>query len=328
LQKIGTISDSVFSGNSVSAGNNISSGVVIGAYSGIAKVGGVDGRIAGNIISGNTIASTDTGTAWTINGGVIYLPHSATFADNQITHNAVSVAHSGGKIYGIVTIDTGNNQNYTGSGVIGAMGTTGDVVLNVTASAGNTALSQGNTVSGGADADLGGANSLAFRPVNYGNGTTSTSSRNTMLNVTAAFGGSVEIYDPIYVAQNNGKTFTMNVSGASDFLWGGVNKIDMTGVDSGMYSIPSRTNGGAASVNFVASSKTTLLAGFQLNDLTKAAWDNLATPAKKLTVNLNPGANLTVQRDSRMDVASASLNGNLIFDLAGISKNNESAPVH
>jgi hypothetical protein len=137
--------------------------------------------------------------------------------------------------------------------------------VTLAATNGGTTLFQNNVANGATP------NSLAFANLQGG-----TSVADAVLNIDAASGGTVALYDPIAVDMDNSQTFTLNVTGAGDFLWGGANTIN---VDPGANAI--KLNAGtsellngfsliAPNVDFEVNSGATLIAG---------------TPGTAMTVN-------------------------------------------
>jgi outer membrane autotransporter protein len=224
---VGAISGSDFSDNIITAGTSLQGGGVVGAYSSSHAVH--VGDVSNSIFTRNTIEAT-SGNLW---GGLIYTADDLTIANSTFTDNTFTY---GTTFYGTVSIDTSK------AGTTGGDGNTGTHTVTLKANSGDQTLFKDNI------ANITTSNSLAF--VNLQ--TPGTSAASAVLNIEAESGGKVELYDPIKVLLTSGKTFTMNITGAGDFLWGGANVFEVSATDI------------ANIVDFKANSRTTLLPDFEL----------------------------------------------------------------
>ncbi|MDR0816401.1 MAG: hypothetical protein LBN28_03290, partial [Desulfovibrio sp.] len=176
-----------------------------------------------------------------------------------------------GTVSGTVTMDTSSNAG----------------TLNIVAINTRETILQNNTIT---DPSRERYNSISFQPITGVNSVV-----NAVLNIsTTDYRGTVSLLDPVYAKQNNGKTFTMNVSGPGQFNWSGDNEFIVGGVAANN------------AVNLRSGSNTTLLDGFKLTALNHS-------------FNLSSGATLTVHRNTSIVANAVTLNGNLIFDLDGIN---------
>ncbi|MDR3213851.1 MAG: hypothetical protein LBT71_08065 [Azoarcus sp.] len=266
---VGNISQSSFADNTITAASIIGGGVV-GAYSDDSAIATV-GSITRSRFTDNTIDAT----SGDLYGGLIYTADDLTIADSTFTDNTFT---AGGTFGGTVSIDTST------AGASGGDPDTHTVTLQATS--GQTTLFQNNVAT---DASGTTPNSLAF--VNLHNG---ASAANAVLNIDAASGGTVALYDPIKAVLDTNHTFNMNVTGAGDFLWGGKNLVD-TEAKTGAITLKAGT--------------TTLLTNFELDAPTHTVAVNSAATLsfegvgtlKVDHVAVDTGGTLNARKGSRIE---------------------------
>ncbi|MDR1828242.1 MAG: autotransporter outer membrane beta-barrel domain-containing protein [Methylobacteriaceae bacterium] len=307
MAAIGTVSADTFSGNTIKAGTYIDGGGIIGVTgaSTADPVAGIQ-RIENSVFSNNTVTAANGHVL----GGAVYSYGAAggfVISDSSFLNNTFSAAiatpgdYDGtppdAKVYGTVTVDTGsNNPQIAGQ----------THVLTLEATSGHSTIFRNNAIS-----DAGGNR---FVSLYFGITPELTTDEETAkitvtadpaeadasLIVDAKNGGTVALYDPIEVNQDNGKTFNMEVKGSGgDFIWGGDNR--------GVVDAP-------GAVTLDAGSTTTLLQHMSL-DATRHAF------------NLNSGGRLNVSGRNTMTLQSASLNGTMDFNLDGTTVNDSSDPL-
>ncbi|MDR1063191.1 MAG: autotransporter outer membrane beta-barrel domain-containing protein [Azoarcus sp.] len=312
LAYIGEISRNVFQGAKITAGTYINGGGLIGMTgdevmteedNDSAQVTGIQ-LLEKSVFTGNTVTAQNG----QIMGGAIYSYGSfipMTISDSSFTDNTFTSTISdntvykddtspGAKVYGTVTVDTG-----LASPVDSGYANT----LILTATDGNSTVFRNNQIKEG-DGDLR-TNSLYFgkvmnmvTEVNEITATDSPALSDAHLIVAPQSGGTVALYDPIEVDQDNAsddRKFDMTVRGAGEFLWGGKNKFAVGGDYSGDYAANNK-------VDFESGSTTTLLNGMELD-----------APAHD--VNLAAGGRINVMGANKLIVKSATLNGHLHFNL-------------
>ena len=222
----------------------------------------------------------------------------ADISDNLFTDNTFNASYSGKRAYGAVTVDTG---------VAADAGDSDHNTLTLRASAGKTTVFSNNVI----DDDYTGSANISIEPADsrrnalyfgaFSNNGTALSG--ATLNIDAQAGGAVVLDDPIQADQGSSdQTFTMNVTGQGDFIWGGDNIFGVNSTDE------------ANAVNLRAGSKTTLQSGFRLDAVNHA-------------FNVEAGGRLNVMGHDEMWVDEANLNGELYFNLNGTAVNDSSAPL-
>ncbi|MDR3298590.1 MAG: autotransporter outer membrane beta-barrel domain-containing protein [Candidatus Accumulibacter sp.] len=384
---IGDTSDSVFSGNEVTTGSFLEGGGIIGlrTTNGATTLGGITGTLfnaldvtAGTYIRGGGVIglvptaadapattadgiknSRFTGNTITANngqilGGIFYsygLDGGMSIEDSEFRDNTFTSSVTGGyspgtqpdaKVYGLVTVDTAAPA---------AAGDASGHMLTLSATSGKETVFSGNKI---IEAGVQRFNSLYFGPTPTitTSGATPTSTdrdaqSNAVLNIEANFSGTVALYDPIRVEQNNSKTFDMhvnkNVASVGNFIWGGTNTID-TGAATGAITL--------------YAGKTTLLDGFELtapnhsvtvNDtatLYIAGTSTLNVPSVAVdsggtlemavgstltaggsALGVASGATMTISGNNSMNVNTATLSGTMRFIVGNVSPNNVSDPM-
>ncbi|MDR3214209.1 MAG: autotransporter outer membrane beta-barrel domain-containing protein [Azoarcus sp.] len=278
------ISQSRFTDNNISStAGNIDGGIV-----GIRAARGAMGLIDASVFQANTITADGD-----VRGGLFFssgLAGGLTISDSQFTNNLFS---AGGRVFGAMAVDTSIAPDASDPD---------HNVLTLRASAGHTTLFDNNAITDGYSS---GSNNIAEgnsrRNSLYFGALSGPSQADATLNIDAQAGGSVVLNDPLRVEQNN-NTFTLNVTGQGDFLWGGDNIFNVS------------TVGGGNAVNLQSGSKTTLQTGFRLD-------------AVNHDFNVNDGGRLNVMGANEMWVNQANLNGDLYFNLAGTTVNDASAPL-
>ena len=267
---VGDIIDDTFTNNTISA-SRIMGGGILGA-----KYGSTIGNISGSTFDHNTITAKGA-----IDAGILFSQNSLTITDSRFTNNTFTSKQwqDPADIYGgAVTIDTSVADG------------TETLSLTIAATAGHTTIFQNNEIN-----DVKGkrTNSISIRPVGA---YLPTSRAHVVLTIDTAADGATYLYDPIYVEQNNGKTFTMEVTNGGEFYWGGDNKIIVDAVDA------------KNSIMLTPYSTTALLSGFNLD-------------APKHSFTLNEQAGLIVPKNTSITANSVSLNGQVKFDMKGVQAN-------
>ncbi|MDR1647418.1 MAG: hypothetical protein LBR88_05200 [Zoogloeaceae bacterium] len=288
---IGTINNVWFSGMTVTAGTYIDGGGIVGATGPINNTGNLSvgiHNIVDSVFTSNTIRANDG----QIMGGLVYsyglagglTIQDSFFVDNRF-YSTVSSSYGGGigpRVYGAVTVDTG---------VAAPFDNTYTLTLKATSSGGT--MFSGNVIYEGGT--FRGSNSLYFGTIPELDGLkldgtlsaqADAAEANAKLVIDTAPGGTVALYDPVEVNQNNGQTFHMLVQGSGYFDWAGENRFT---VDAP----------GTVTLN---SSTTTFLTGFSLD-------------APSHSFSLASKARINVQGENSMTLASADLNGTLAFNL-------------
>ncbi|BAV91705.1 autotransporter outer membrane beta-barrel domain-containing protein [Candidatus Desulfovibrio trichonymphae] len=275
---IGDIIDCTFTNNVISA-IDINGGIVGTLTSTI-------GDISGSIFADNTITARGN-----IRAGILYLEDSLTVTDSQFTDNIFTSlqTYDSGRVYGgAITLDTGTD----------IAASSGTLSLTIVATAGNTTIFRNNEIN---DIDGKRTNSISIRsttPIIEPH-----SNADATLVISPFSGGDVYLYDPIYVEQDNGKTFGMEVTQDGYFYWGGDNKfiVDAPDAEKNIVNLRQYTN-------------TSLMSGFNLD-------------APNHDFNMSRYANLHIYPGSSMTVHAADLRGMLAFYLRGIPVNNQDNPV-
>jgi hypothetical protein len=263
---IDSLTDNWFYGVNVTAGGSINGGGLVGA-TGTAGTIGIH-LIDNSVFMGNTV----TANGGQILGGAVYTNGTdgeMTISDSLFENNKFySNNGAPSKVYGTVVVDTGLAS--------------GTPTLTLTATSGGSTYFKGNEIF--EDGVQQTNNSLYF------GSTTTLALSSAQLNIEPAAGGSVVLYDPIKVEQDNNQTFGMTVSGPGEFFWGGANEFTV--------SAPAAAN----VVTFNPSSMTTLLSGMTLT-------------ATNHDVNQLSGSQINVMGGNVLDVHQANLNGHLHFNL-------------
>jgi hypothetical protein len=276
------IDSSVFSGNNVAANNGQIMGGLVYSYG----LAGDGMTIRDSSFTGNTFSSTIT--------------------DDQ-AYNLASQSFALPKVYGTVTVDTGNPL------AGGAPHT-----LTLTSTSGHSTIFRNNQIVEGPDSRY---NSIYFGSVDgWAMDSSDLISRdidpsraNAALIIDAKAKGTVALYDPIVVSQDAGYTFNMNVKGnGGDFIWGGANEF-------------STDNNQPGNVTLEAGSKTTLLGGFRTKPTDH---ETFGLEAANFNFNLAQGGKLTAMGSNVMTLASANLLGNLNFNLDGTEWQDSSLLIH
>lgn len=137
-------------------------------------------------------------------GGAIYtagLQNALNITNSTFLNNTVSSQTNayGGAIF--IDTRTANNGN--------------PFIVNLLANNGGKTVFQGNTVQ----------DSSGQRPnaIHFGIIDGSNSAENAVLNISPAWNSEVALHDPVTVAMNNGKKFTLNMTGNGVFYWDGNN---------------------------------------------------------------------------------------------------------
>ena len=199
---LGGIHNSTIDRVSASADRNVYGGA-IGVYAnrGIAVIGSINN----SVVSNNTARSSSSSAY----GGGLYatgLANALEIRNSSFTGNKASSAANayGGAIF-VDTRAANSGRAHT---------------LNLVADSGKKTIFQNNTV-----VDRAGTRSNA---IHFG-ATTGNNAENAVLNIQTASGGEVALYDPVTVAMNNGKSFTLNKTGAGTFFWDGLNTFNALG---------------------------------------------------------------------------------------------------
>jgi hypothetical protein len=265
---IGDISGSTFINNIITT-LTIDGGGIIGTYSGGLSAGSI-GNISNSKFADNVVTAEGFILAGVVFSENDLLISNSQFTGNTATSSVETTEHEDTDIIvygGAVTMDTSKNASR----------------LIVTASLNQETIFQNNKIT---DKDGERYNAISFQavyPFNW-----NTSLVDAVLDIQAF--GTVSILDPIYVNQNNGKTFRMNVFGPGQFIWGGNNEIIVN------------AHNPINALNLPPGSNTTLVDGFKLTALNHQ-------------FNLFNGATLTIHRNTSISVGEIYLNGHLIFDL-------------
>jgi hypothetical protein len=310
------ISQNIFDSLRIKGGKYIDGGGVIGATGTSANIQGGDDPVAGipmidgSMFLNNTVTAEDL-----IMGGLVYsygFAGEGNIRDSWFQNNFTSATGADGKVYGTVTVDTGN-------------GISPIQTLTLTGTDGNSTTFYGNTI---ADKDGARANSLYFGTVANADPLVDPidpANSDARLIVDAQAGGIVALFDPILVDQSNGNTlfpdythtFNMQVLGnGGEFIWGG-NNVFLVGDDSARET--------KNTVEFLPGSVTTLDRGMTL---TAAEHDVVLAQGGRINVlgwnYANPSPSLS---GNVMTVASSALNGELYFVLNTQDVNNSDRPL-
>ncbi|MDR1083581.1 MAG: autotransporter outer membrane beta-barrel domain-containing protein [Deltaproteobacteria bacterium] len=303
VASIGSIELSWFSGNIINTGQFIDGGGIIGV-TGPVNTSNPNVRYGITEIKDTYFGENEiTASNGQIAGGLIYsygLNSPLTISGSVFENNTFTAQ----KVYGTITIDTGmppaNTQN-----------TVNSVVLR--ADAGDVAYFKNNKITeGNAPARY---NSFYFGrvPIMTETGGTITyaddfARSDAELIIDAK--GSIELFDPIEVNQNNqsngqNRAFAMSVYGPGNFFWGGQNTFN-TGTITGT-NIPNI-------INFYSGSNTTLLEGMGL-----VAPDHL--------LHLSASASIVFAGDHDLTLKGGTLYGTMQFDLAKTKVNDPNTAV-
>lgn len=160
---------------------------------------GVDASFDGVDFTNNTADATLGSVAY---GGALYTQASASFVNSSFTGNSAAGATAyGGAIFMDASVETN--------------GTVKESVLEMVVEADRTVVIYGNTAGGQASG------------VHFGNAEADLSQKDGVFNIIND--GRMEIRDPLTVALNNGKSFTMNVAGEGSLFLTGKNTISAEG---------------------------------------------------------------------------------------------------
>jgi hypothetical protein len=313
----GITGENIFSGNTVRAGGHIDGGGIIGVTgTDLDNVRAGIGLIDNSLFASNTI----TAQAGRIMGGLVY---SYGLSENMTINNSLFVSNiftstnssgdGGAKVYGAVTVDTGTKNPG------------GPHTLTLSASNGSSTLFWDNKIYEPSININPRYNSLYFGtvlPANYTSGDPlDDPDADAALVIDAKAGSFVVLNDPIIVDQRASgtpyHTFSMDVEGSGGrFGWGGYNDFR---IDTSL------TPG---SVTLKSGSDTTLLGGYGVenNNAYDTDHETFSLYAPNFDFSLNPGGTLTVMGSNQMTLNSASLNGNLYFNLDGTVWQNTSTP--
>ena len=308
LAYIEEITRNIFQGARITAGTYIDGGGLVGmtgAESATPDAGQITGvgLLEKSVFSGNTVTAQNG----QIMGGAIYSYGSfiplvisdTSFTDNTFTSTITSNSaykdsnSPDARVYGTVTVDTG---------LVGPDVGTYANTLELTATSGNSTVFRNNQV---IDQDTR-TNSLYFGQVmnmitgNDGiEASDSPALSDAQLIIAPQSGGTVALYDPIEVDQDNesaaDRKFDMIVRGAGEFLWGGKNTFVVGEIYNGDYAADNI-------LHFESGSTTTLLNGMELE-------------ASAHTVTLDAGGRINVMGANKFTVDSATLEGHLHFNL-------------
>ncbi|MCL2622837.1 MAG: hypothetical protein FWD31_04135, partial [Planctomycetaceae bacterium] len=317
-----------FIGNTIHSDGYIDGGGIIGVTGDAATDPVALFKLIGeSTFSGNTVSAGGD-----ILGGIVYsygLSNTAEVDDGLIIKNSVftnnSLSSTGGTVYGTVTVDTGMPVAYVAFDAADpfdlskwTFDTTTGVphTLTLTATNGKSTVFNYNEIN-----DVGGKrfNSLYFGTIpDPASGTPDPARDNALLVVSPDAGGYVFLYDPIWVNQDNGYTFNMNVTGAGNFIWGGDNVFETAGT-SGSVTLAT------GSTTILDGGSTTTYVGGQTTPLAMIDRYTMSLDAPNFTFNLFNGARLNVEGHNVFDLSGndgsfgappvANLNGNLNFNL-------------
>jgi len=293
-----------FLDNEISVGTYLDGGGIIGA------TGGGDGAtwirlIDASVFSGNAV-TTGTGDLF---GGLVYT-YGINHAEGMTIQNSLffdnTFESTGGTVFGAVTVDTGGVATRNAAGH----------VLNLVATANSETIFLNNEILGGAF-NPGDFNSIFIGMIpDPVSGTPDSAQADARLLVQAD--GLVALYDPIWVNQDNDKTFHMEVvAGNGDFVWGGHNIFTTT--DAGGLE----QNGTTGSITLRAGSTTTILDGTTRDEwvplpgiLQHATlgggledWHTMTLTAKNFTFELENGAWLNIEGHNHWDFSNVVSSG-------------------
>jgi hypothetical protein len=135
-----------------------------------------------------------------------------TIKDSQFLNNTMTSTSD--TVYGTVTVDTG------------VPSTSSAHTLTLTASGGQSTVFDGNRIIDQSASDLKNAdgsrtNSIYFGSIPDVSGIPDAAAADARLVIAPQTNGIVALYDPIWVKQDNGFSFNMDVEGSGHFIWGG-----------------------------------------------------------------------------------------------------------
>jgi|GEM_PF-3831265 len=178
----------------------VASGAYAEALGGAAAfLGGIDTKFEEVNFTNNTADASAGSAAY---GGALYTQASASFKNSSFIDNSAAGATAYG---GAIFLDASVTTNTAVT----------ELELNMTVEAGRTVLISGNTAGGQASG------------VYFGNVAADDSQKDGVFNILND--GRMEIRDPMTVALNNGKTFTMSVAGEGSLYLAGKNTISAEG---------------------------------------------------------------------------------------------------
>ncbi|MDR0702941.1 MAG: autotransporter outer membrane beta-barrel domain-containing protein [Azoarcus sp.] len=299
------VTDSTFYGLRITASGYIDGGGLVGATGSThAKTGqfiGI-GLIDKSVFANNTVTAANgqimAGAVYSYGSFLGMTIRDSAFFDNVFSSTCTSCGSSApGKVYGTVVVDTG----LAGPGADEYPNT-----LTLTATAGNTTWFKNNQIIENSGTPS--TNSLYFGTIldaasSYA---TDTAQSDAELIISPEKGGTVALYDPIVVNQDNAsesdRKFAMTVQGAGEFLWGGENVFNVGDSYSSSYAVDN-------TVLFKSGSTTTLLSGMTLT-------------AEAHDVTLEAGGRINVMGGNELTVNTATLYGHLHFNLNASTVNN------
>ena len=329
LAGIDSVNGNTFRNNVITAGTYIDGGGIIGV-TGAATNDPVTGirLIDTSVFTGNKVSADGI-----VMGGLVYsygLTGGMTIQDSRFIDN--TFWSNNAEVYGTVTVDTGTPALLPGDN--------DTHTLTLSATSGNLTIFNNNQITNAAGSSILGYNSLYFGtipdPSASGTPVPDYAEANAKLIVNPARGGTVALYDPIKVNQDNDSTDmytfhmevgradgTGNTNNTGHFIWGGDNLLE--------------TDGDTGTINLFAGSTTTILDGMTRDT---SSWTTglqyagvvlnnerytMLLDAKNFTFNLESGARLNVEGHNYWDIsgndgsmnapAVANLNGTLHFNL-------------
>ena len=302
IARIDEITNNTFTYNTIRANDNIDGGGIIGVTGKDGATNTGIGLIANSHFEGNNVSAIGN-----VMGGLVY---SYGLTDEMIIRNSSFIDNILGSdtatVYGAVTVDTGTTPLPSGSPDVHTH------TLMLEATGGKTTVFDNNRIT-----DTNGVryNSLYFGTIDNPDGSADPAEANAELIVQAD--GIVALYDPIWVNQDSGFTFDMEVKGGGNFIWGGANLFE-TDNETGTITLQS----GSTTTILDGSSQTTYVNG-QLQPMLPRY--TMSLDAKNFTFDLKNGARLNVEGHNYFDLSGndgsagappvANLNGNLHFNL-------------
>lgn len=290
VSRTGNITNNNFEGNIINVQRYIHGGGIIGASEFI-------GTISGNTFKNNQILGGVSGAGLSdrwgdIWGGVIHVSKDVIVADSIFLDNTITTP---GYVFGgAILVDT--------TPVTDLVRTPAELIpksltLTLRATAGHELLFENNIIN---DADGTRANAVAFQAIDSVH--EYHSQVDGILNIETEGNGLVMLFDPIFVNQNSGKVFTMNVSGDGRFFWSGDNKFIVDTQD------PRNV------VTFGAGTSTLLLDGFSL-DAQKHYWA------------MDDKASMIVYPNTSINAYNVILAGDFSFVVDDVATNNAGSPM-
>jgi hypothetical protein len=261
---IRSIEDTLFTNNTIRAKNGIIMGGLVFSY-------GVQGGLTIN-------------DSWFVNNNFYSdITDNSAYKDKENKNNNYPLDP---KVYGVITIDTGNN--YAENPI--------QKVILIANDGNSTVFSNNNIYENGVHR----TNSLYFGiipEIDFIDSKALVSQddadSDAELEIDARKGGYIGLFDPINVNQNNNKNFKMNILGnGGEFLWGGKNIFSLTGTQNPADNL----------VIFQSGSRTSLLSGMTLE-------------AKGHNFRLEQGARLNIDGHNQIKVNEASLAGTIWFNI-------------